>query len=316
MTYRILSIDGGGIRGLLVAVLLERLEASHPGFLAQIDLFAGTSTGGILALGLAAGMPPAKGRELYEQKGPQVFADSFWHNVKNLGFAIGAQYGNENLKIALQEILQDKKLKELEKRVVISAFDLDNETAASHKPRSWKPKFFHNFPGPDSDGEELAIDIALRTSAAPGFFPVYQGYIDGGVVANNPAMCAVAQALDPRTGQQPLEEIVLLSIGTGHNPKYIKAYNEDWGWLQWAVRLRSGTETPVELPLLEIILDGSLGVADFQCRRLLHERYHRLNPHLTRPIGLDDITEIPALVEAGEQFNLDDTLTWLSQYFD
>lgn len=70
MPYRILSIDGGGVRGLPVTVLLERLEKERPGFLDEVDLFAGTSTGGIMALGLASGLKPAQMRILYQDKAP------------------------------------------------------------------------------------------------------------------------------------------------------------------------------------------------------------------------------------------------------
>ena len=124
--YHILAIDGGGIRGLLSAILLERLEAAVPGFLSKIDLFAGTSTGGILALGLAAGVTPTQARALYEEKGPEVFAENLFDNVRDLGHAIGAQYGNSNLKRVLGEYFGDKTLGDLTRKVLISSFDLDN----------------------------------------------------------------------------------------------------------------------------------------------------------------------------------------------
>jgi len=66
---------------------------------------------------------------------------------------------------------------------------------------------------------------------------------------------------------------------------------------------------------LEIIFDGITDVPDYQCRRLLHGRYHRLNPILPQPIGLDDVKSVPALVEIASQADLTDTIAWLSQYF-
>jgi patatin-like phospholipase/acyl hydrolase len=83
--YRILSLDGGGIRGLLSAVILERLERLAPGWLDQVDLIAGTSTGGILALGLAHGVQPAELRKLYFEKGKKIFDDSWIDNLVDLG---------------------------------------------------------------------------------------------------------------------------------------------------------------------------------------------------------------------------------------
>ncbi len=301
--YRILSLDGGGIRGVLSAVLLERLEAARPGLLAQVDLFAGTSTGGILALGLAAGLPPTVARNLYEVKGAQVFADSLLDDLKDIGNSVGAQYSNAGLKQALTEQFGDLTLGELPGRVVVSSFDLDNDPAQPGQLRTWKPKFFHNFPGPDSDAAERVVDVALRTSAAPTYFPTHQGYIDGGVAANNPGMCAVAQALDRRNGGQQLRNLALLSLGTGAYSQYLLAQDADWGWVQWA------------RPIIEIMLSGNEGVADFQCACLLGERYHRLDPTLPSNYKLDDVGKVPALVAVAEAANLAPTLAWLDRAY-
>ena len=191
--FHILSLDGGGIRGLFTAILLERLEAARPGLLAQVDLFAGASTGGILALGLAAGRTPSQARELYELRGRQVFANARWDNWRDLGHAVRAQYSNAYLKKVLTQEFGDMKLGDLPHHVLIAAFDLENDPANPPPMRTWKPKFFHNFPGHDTDAHEKVVDVALRTSAAPSYFPIYQGYIDGGVVAGNPSMTALAQ---------------------------------------------------------------------------------------------------------------------------
>jgi patatin-like phospholipase/acyl hydrolase len=303
--YRILSLDGGGIRGLLTAILLERLEAAHPGFLAQVDLFAGTSTGGLLALGLAAGLSPSQGRELYEEKGALVFADSLWDDIRDLGNAVGAQYSNKNLKQALTEEFGDQTLGDLPKKVLISSFDLDNQAGEPGAVRTWKPKFFHNYPGPDADADQRVVDVALRTSAAPVYFPVYQGYIDGGVMAGNPSMCALAQALHPGTGGQRLEDVALLSLSTGRNPCFLEAGDADWGWVQWAVDLR----------IIGVMLDGSGGLADYQCRQVMGDRYHRLDPLLPRDISLDAVDQIPLLKEVASRVDLGATLAWLGQHF-
>jgi patatin-like phospholipase/acyl hydrolase len=303
--YRILSLDGGGIRGLLTIILLERLEAAHPGFLAQVDLFAGTSTGGVLALGLAAGFSPSEGRKLYEEKGAFVFADSLWDDLLDLGTAVGAQYSNDHLKKVLVEQFGDRTLGDLPKKALISSFDLDNEAVRPGALRTWKPKFFHNYPGPDSDADQRVVDVALRTSAAPVYFPIYQGYIDGGVVANNPSMCALAQALDRDTGRQSVEDVVLLSVSTGRNPQFLDVENADWGWTQWAVDLR----------LISVMLEGNVGLADYQCRRVLGECYHRLDPLLPEAISMDDVKQIPRLRELAMQTDLAETIAWLERYF-
>ncbi len=297
--YHVLAIDGGGIRGLLTAILLERLEAAVPGFLSKIDLYAGTSTGGILALGLAAGITPTQARTLYEVKGPQVFATTVLHNVRDLGNAIGPQYENENLKAALTEFFGNKTLDDLPHKVLVSSFDLDNGPDNPAPLRTWKPKFFHNYPGPGSDGKELAVDVALRTSAAPSFFPIYQGYADGGVMANNPAMAALAQVLEPTTGGQALADVSLLSLGTGRNNQFLSVQNSEWGWVQWAPHI------------IDIMLGGTSGVADYECRQVLGPRYHRLDPLLPETINLGDVDKIPRLAEIAERVMLEATIDWL-----
>ena len=109
-----------GIRGVLSITILQRLEQLCPGFLSTIDLFAGTSTGGILALSLAAGMTPAKVLELYEVKGKVVFADSWLDNIKDLGLLRGAQFDNKGLKQELTAQFGDRTLGDLDKHVIIS----------------------------------------------------------------------------------------------------------------------------------------------------------------------------------------------------
>ena len=302
-SYRILSLDGGGIRGLLMAILLERLEQAQPGWLAQIDLFAGTSTGGLLALGLAAGRTPTEARRLYEQNGKKVFADTKQDDVGDLGKLAGAEYDNKQLKEILLTEFGDLTLGDLTRKVLISSFDLDNEPQEPCQVRTWQARFFHNYPGLDSDADQLVVDVALRTSAAPAYFPTYQGYIDGGIVANNPSVCALAQALHLPTGGQMLEDIVLLSAGTGANPRFLAGESKDWGVIQWAT------------VLVNLVMEGSVGLADYQCQQLLGERYLRINPLLGRPIGLDQVDQIPYLQQIASQFDLGQTIEWIRRYF-
>lgn len=300
--YRILSLDGGGIRGLLTAILLERLETEVPGWLDKADLMTGTSTGGIIALGLAHGLKPKELRELYEKKGPAIFDDSWWDDVKDIGAVLGSDYDNKNLTKELRMIFGTTKLKDLRKKVLVPAFDLDNEDK-DPKDRSWKPKFFHNFPGDDSDGEELAMKVALYTSAAPTYFPTVDGYIDGGVFANNPSMAALAQTQDSRSFQNPpgLDEIVLLSIGTGRSLFRIEGKNLDWGYAQWAK------------PLINIMMDGVAGVSDYQCRQILGDNYLRISPAFPpdKAIPLDAVKDIPELVSFAVSVDITETIRWL-----
>lgn len=301
MPYRILSLDGGGICGLFTARLLDNLVARFPAVVANADLIAGTSTGGIIAIALARGVAPAALVDLYARRGAEIFDDSWIDNILDMGTAIGADYNNRRLRKRLVEILGTARLADLGKRVLIPSFDLDS-TDASSGVRAWKPKFFHNFKGADSDGSESAVDVALRTSAAPTYFPAYQGYIDGGVVANNPSVAAVAAALDPRnrTGAK-FDDLSVLSISTGSDAKYIKGESLDWGWGQWA------------RPMVQIMISGVMGVAHFQCKQLLGDRYRRLDRVFDRPVNLDDVRPptIQYLQDQADAIPLEPCVQWL-----
>jgi hypothetical protein len=99
-------------------------------------------------------------------------------------------------------------------------------------------------PSRDNDGAQLAYKVGLYTSVAPTYFPTVDGYIDGGVYASNPSMCALAQSQDPRVpGHPALEEVVLLYLGTGTSRVYIQGKRLDWGYAQWK-------------PLVNVMLDG------------------------------------------------------------
>lgn len=295
--YRILSFDGGGIRGLVTLALLKRLEAQVPTLIRNADLLAGTSTGGIIALGLAAGKSVEELLSLYRDNGRKIFDDSWWDDLRDIGGVTGADYDLKNLERLLKREFKDTQLKDLSKRVLIPAFDLDNE-ATKPAQRTWNPKFFHNFPGKDSDGDERVVDVALATSAAPTYFPSHNGYIDGGVVANNPSLAAVAQTQDPRNAEAAprLQDLHLLSLGTGRNLSFLKGRRLDWGLAQWAK------------PLVSLLLDASMGIADYQCRQILKHTYQRIAPVFppNKNIKMDDWKRSQELIDFGNASTLTD----------
>ncbi len=304
-TYRVLAIDGGGIRGLLPVLLLQRLSAvtGLRDFLDSVDLIAGTSTGGLIALTLACNIGLDKIRDLFIQKGPEIFDDSWMDDLADLGRLRGAEYKTEPLRRELRRLCGLTSLRQLAKHVLITSFDLDNGDSTL---RVWKPKLFHNLPGKESDGELSVVQVGLYTSAAPTFFPSVDGYIDGGVYASNPAMCALAQTQDRRYEPvHPLNEVILLSLGTGINLQFIRGVNLDWGYAQW-IR-----------PLVGLILDATSGVADYQCRQMLGEHYHRLDPFFPQgvTIRLDEVKKIPFLLEFAEKVELEPAIAWLQHFW-
>jgi len=310
--YRILSLDGGGVRGLLTTRLLEKIELTRAGYLGRFDLFTGSSIGALPALGLAAGLAPEQLSEVYQAHCQVVFSDSWGDDIGDGLVAWGAQYDNQGLKAILADLFGQKTLADLPKKVLIPTVQLDNKPADPTQPRHWKAKFFHNYPGPDSDAAELVVDVALRSMAAPVFFPIYQGYIDGGLVANNPSLCALVQAMSA-TGQG-LAEIALFSLGTGQNPKFIPEMEGDWGLMQWAYRRATADSPALRLPLVEMMFEVNIGLADYQCRQLLGPRYHRLDPVLSDPIDLDDSRQIYQLNQLAGRLDLQPTIAWLDHH--
>lgn len=303
MAYRILSLDGGGIRGLISTIVLMRLarEKGLEGWLERTQLLAGTSTGALIALCLARGLALDDILALYHDKAGAIFDDSWLDNVKDAGTILGAQYRTDGLKRELQRLFSGARLRDLKKRVLVTAFDLDNEDPDPAR-RRWKPKLFHNFPGKDSDGAMPVWKVGLYTSAAPTYFPTVDGYVDGGVFANNPSMCALAQSQDARIGRTaPLEDVVLFSLGTGSSLITVKGGRHDWGFAQWAQAL------------LGVMFDGTIGIADFQCRQLLGRRYHRVAPSFApgEAFPLDCVDRIPEMVAFAQKVDIAPAAQWL-----
>lgn len=338
--YFILSLDGGGIRGILTARVLERLEDAVP-FLSQVELFAGTSTGGILALALAKGLAPTQIVELYKTFGKKIFGKRDWLDaISPLDELLRADFDHDGLKAALHSVFdEDETLGDLPKHVIIPTFDLDNQDEISkssatrvYKARFWKPKFMHNFDGVGNDKAVPVISAALRTSSAPTYFPSFEGYVDGGVVDNNPAMSALAKAvkqgawaggdasllrriksylgtLDSPQSKDFVTEIdlqfsqqaKLLSVGTGFNPHYIEGKEHDYGYRQWLTKNR----------LLNMLFDGMIGPPDYMARQFLNGNYKRINPVLQEVIDLDEYDKIDDLLEVADELCLDKEIAWL-----
>ena len=220
--FVILSMDGGGCRGYMSIRLLERVCEEAPGFLDRVDLFAGTSTGSILAAFLAGGASPGEAASYYEQYVPAIFG-----RPRNLvRRAWDAKFSNRPLKDALRTYFGDATVAQLPKHFLAPALRVDGEASSTtsaevwrlsqSREGGWRPAVFSNLPavrGARPDVELKISDALLRSSAAPTILPLYQNYGDGGIWANNPTMLAVAKAklhlgLDP-------SDVRVLSVGAG-----------------------------------------------------------------------------------------------------
>lgn len=294
--FQIMTFDGGGIRGALVAALLRRLEKEFPQLLMNVDLFAGTSTGSAIALSLAHGRSTADLQTLYStEKMKFVFGKSRWNFLR-------PKHSNDNLRRLLEENFVDiddpecggkrkLMLSDLERKVLVTSFKLDDKVR-----KSWSPVYFHNYDNDHSviepSSNEPVVDVALRSAAAPTIFPSHQGHIDGGMMANNPSTAAIAIALR-HNPDLDIRDIRLLSFGTGETPTLVKCDTKNWGVLQW---LLNPFNQPKE-PLLTILFDGVVQADDFMSREILGEKnYRRVNPVLPTQTACDDWRQVPNLV--------------------
>jgi patatin-like phospholipase/acyl hydrolase len=303
--YLILSLDGGGVRGAYQARIVERLEETFP-FLHKTEMLAGSSIGGINAMGLAAGITPTEMVDLYKERTTDIFSKrDWWDSIAGpTDEVFRADYDNDGLKDVLEDYFGDRTLADLDKKVVITSFDLDNHDAQSkqsatrvYKRRFWKAKIFHNYDGVGNDGAQLVVDVGLRTSAAPTIFPSHQGFIDGGIVANNPSLCALGRAV--KSGV-PQDQIVVLSIGTGINATYIEGDRLDWGLKAWASSL------------MPMFMDGMVGLPDYICGQLLPNRYVRISPFLPEEVSLDDASRVDDLIGWADDVDLGPAIELLS----
>lgn len=296
--YRILSLDGGGMRGLITVTLLRRLEVAVPGWLEKVDLFTGSSTGGLLAIALALGDRPEELVSLYTTAGREIFGRSRRERWVALRGILRAGYDNDRLEAELRRRLGSVRLSEIPCRLLIPAFQLDNANGNGNG-RSWGPRFFHNF---DASGDGQAYKVALYTTASPGYFPTVDGFLDGGVCAYHPGAVALTWVQAGRVVAKPpvsLGETLLLSLGTGKAGSYLPGTRYDWSLARW-------------LPaMLRLLRDGNVGLADYQCRLLLGDRYHRLSPGLDRAIAADEWSQWRRMQEIGERANIRPTVAWL-----
>lgn len=279
-----------------MATLVKRLVNKFPNLLDQVDLFAGTSTGSVVALTLASGNTADTLVEFYSIDNLRsAFSPSHFNLFR-------PKFNNAHFKKLLETHFPgNPRLRDLKYKLVAPSFKLDDQ-----KRGDWRPVFLHNFP--DSHHlDDLVVDVALRSAAAPTIFPSHQGYIDGGMIANNPSTAAIAYALGHANPRPALEDICVLSIGTGLSPSIIKLDTSGWGIVQWMLNpFRSPSE-----PLLNVLFDGVVEADAVMSRHLVRPRYCRLNPPLAKPTELDNWRAIPELIKTAEDFDLQSTFDWI-----
>ena len=320
--FTVLCIDGGGIRGLIPAVILAYIEQHMKCVLKEqlcndkavdqlriadyFDLIAGTSTGGIIALGLTK--PDSSERpeytaerlvNLYLNEGKKIFYRPESHCIGSVGGWMNKKYPAEGIQEVLKTYFGCITLDQAVTRVLIPTYDMRGAWVHWRKKfdcrRGGHPRFFKSYSLKDAPLERpLMRNVARATSAAPTYFEpidldlqlpnltLVETLVDGGIFANNPAMCAYADAkcILQREGRRN-EQILLVSIGTGNLTGALKAEAaKDWGKLHWI-------ET-----LITMIFDGASDTVNYQLKQLMpgENNYYRLQPQLT--YGQDEMDDV------------------------
>lgn len=284
---RILSLDGGGIRGLVSCLWLAGVEdalrkAGKPGLLGSFDLLAGSSTGALVACGLAIGLSPEKLADLYREQRHVIFpglAGRLWSRAGRV-FSEGPsapKYDAKGLEKVLKKVFGDATLGQAKLPVLIPSYDTISRTPVIFK--SFKPEH-----------QGLPIwEVCRASAAAPTYFPAHPlkvegrncALIDGGVVANNPTACAIAEALRKDAKVDRTQDLVVLSVGTGERTRSIDLKSaQEWGALEWAI------------PIIDVLFDGNADSVDYIARQLVGDGYFRLQTELL--IGLDDLDDVSA----------------------
>ncbi|QCK16257.1 patatin-like phospholipase family protein [Mangrovivirga cuniculi] len=303
---RILSIDGGGIRGIIPGLILARLEeklqkesGNTDAKLADyFDFMAGTSTGAILVLYYL--VPGENGKpkftandavKIYLDRGDEIFDVNIWQAIKSFKGVSDEKYDAKELEKALDDTFKELWLSELIKPCIISSYDIKNG----------KPHFFKQHRSTNEIYNFKVKDVARATSAAPTYFEcalvkneIGTSYplIDGGVFVNNPSLVSYSEARTMTFGNiknPTAKDMMIVSLGTGSTPKrfeYKKA--KDWGPVSWIK------------PSLDIMMDGNSQTVDHHLCQIYdtlnnksdRNNYHRLTPkRLTADSAMDNASQ-------------------------
>ncbi len=282
--FRILSIDGGGLRGVVPVLVLQELERRMKGkrIHEMFDLIAGTSTGGMIAtaLTLTEDGKTVKYRldeilSVYTERGNEIFPkkgrlENFINSILALK---RPKFSDRGIDKVLRDLVGDKRILNCMKPIFITSYDLYNNEAVFFKTSHAVLK--------ESKNAEL-YDVCRATSAGPTFLPAYicrydnkqRALVDGGVFMNNPTVAVITEALKygddkiyNRPGKIPIEDICVLSLGTGHyTANMMEKKVENWGTLDWVK------------PITDVMMQGVNQTTSYQANELLENgQYLRLN---------------------------------------
>jgi len=300
--FRVLALDGGGLRGAFTAAVLTTWDSllrskGGPGLAAHFDLLSGTSTGAILAIGLALGHTPRQLLDFYRGKGPSIFKPG-----GDLRHLLQSKHEITALVAALRAVLgEDTKLSQAQQRLVIPTIRAHHGEAelitTPHEGRS-------NF------ADMTAVAAAAMSAAAPTYFDpatvkseiAWHAFLDGGLWANNPVLAAIAEAMGPL--EIPRTRIDVLSVGTlSAEPDFAKLFGK--GKLPWAAKIS------------DLFFRAQESGSEMLARMMLGPTRHcRVNDQVSAPIALDDAGVIAEMCRRGEEIGQETFAEVQSRFLD
>lgn len=286
--FRILSIDGGGLRGVVPVLILREIERRTGKKITDLfDMVAGTSTGGLIACGLTVsdnGKDPkytiADIEKIYTDRGKDIFPEKNFLKtlISNITSLKRPKYSANGLQKVLEEMFGQRRMSSCIRSVFIPSFDLFNNEAILFKSR-------HAINYPENNA--LLVDVCRATSAAPTYLPAYKFIyenkqrvsVDGGVYMNNPSMGALIEVTkyhEESPYSRPdlkLADISILSLGTGHYTGEIARQQvESWGLLDWASKIT------------DVMMQAVNQTTTYETEELLSNgNFLRINPHILDP---------------------------------
>ena len=244
-----------------------------------MDLFAGTSTGAIIAAYLASGRMKSFDEivNLYRDEGPKIFQRNVKREILSIFGLYKSRYNADHLKSVLENLFGDMRLGDLQKRVLIPAVDLGGDKWP------YQVKFFDNFKGNSTDLDIPVVDVLLASTAAPSYFGAHKityksfgtrEYVDGGLACNHPSVSAICAALDVLGFDAEIQDVYCLHIATGFFPQSATGWNErgKFGWISDAIEL--ATE--------------QYSTTCYQSEKLLRQRFQCIGTSFGEKIDLDD----------------------------
>lgn len=297
MSYRIVSFCGGGLRGLISAEILNQLWTACPNILTKTDLFAGTSTGAGMVSSILAKISPPDIISSFQNEA-LFFKSPTGSGSKEPRYDIMASYASQ-VTLHSQKTLNDVK----DQSVLLTAFNVQ-----SSGDLGWTPLLYNNL-SKSTNGETMIADAVTSSGAMPGMLGSWKGNVDGAFVHHDPTLAAIALAINEGV---PLEEIVVICIGTGFMPTYLTSDTSSWGAEQWQNGVPKNTDhiTPLLVggtasPILSLTLNGtSSNLMATLAGMMLPGRYVNINPVLVTFISEidtnpEDLAYLTSLGQAG-----------------